>query len=379
MTRNYCIPVLVILIVNCLCITGVAGIPVIVGYGDAASALAATQSPGNNAELIDPDIFAVAMDISEAEIKTLQSDDTVRYVEKDATVSAGPPDFPVSELSLRSNPPVEKTPWNIRQIHADETRALNIDGKGVRVAVLDSGIDYTHPDLKGVFAGGYNYVANTADPLDDYAHGTHCAGILAAAGRGKGIFGTAPNVSLYAVKVLNARGDGNVSDIIKGIYWAQKNRMKIVSMSFGSPKDSAVLHEAIDNAAAHGVLFIAASGNRGSLRLVDYPANYSSVLSVGSVNRNNQHSLFSNGGKVDVSAPGEEILSTTSGGSYKTLKGTSMATPHVAGVAALIFSTHPDWSPEQVKYRIINTATNLGPAEKYGAGLVNAVNATRAG
>lgn len=206
MTRNYCIPVLVILIVNGLCITGVAGIPVIVRYGDAASALAATQSPGNNAELIDPDIFAVAMDISEAEIKTLQSDDTVRYVENDGMVSAGSPDFPVSELSLRSNPPVEKTPWNIRQIHADETRALNIDGKGVRVAIIDTGIDYTHPDLKGVYAGGYNYLANTADPLDDYIHGTHCAGILAAAGRGEGIFGTAPNVQSLCGKSTECMG-----------------------------------------------------------------------------------------------------------------------------------------------------------------------------
>lgn len=377
MTRKNTIAMIVILLVNCLCICSAIGIPVIIGYKDAPSARNASMLPGHDAELIDPDIFAVAMDISEAEINNLQADTRVRYIENNAMFTNAP-DIPAGELINSRTPDTLKEPWNIRQIHADEVHARNIDGRGVRVAILDTGMDYTHPDLKGVYAGGYNYIDNTADPLDDNIHGTHCAGTLAATGR-KQIVGTAPNVSLYAIKVLDSKRSGSLSSIIKGIYWSKKNRMNVVSMSLGSPTDSVVLHEAIDDATEDGVLFVAASGNRYNPRLVDYPANYSSVLSVAAVDRYNQHPAFSNGGKVDISAPGKDILSTTPGGAYRETYGTSQAAPHVAGVAAMIFSLHPDWSPEKVKYQIKNTATHLGPSDVYGAGLVNAANATLSG
>jgi subtilisin len=377
MIKRNTVAMIVILLVNCLCISSAMGIPVIVGYKDAASALNATMSAAHNAELLDPDIFAVAMDIPEDEINSLNSDTNVRFIENDEIFTTAS-DPRARGSSIFTTADSLKVPWNIRQIHADEVHLRNIDGKGVRVAIMDTGIDYTHPDLKGVFAGGYNYVASTADPLDDNNHGTHCAGILAATGM-KQLVGTAPNVSVYAIKVLDSKRNGNLSSIIKGIYWAKKNLIKVVSMSLGSAKDSVVLHEAVDDATKNGILFVAASGNRYNARLVDYPANYSSVLSVAAVDRNNQHLSFSNGGKVDISAPGKDILSTIPGGAYLETYGTSQATPHVAGVAAMIFELHPDWTPEQVKNQIKNTATYLGPSDVYGAGLVNAANATLAG
>ena len=377
MKKRNSVAMIVILLVNCLCIGSAMGIPVIVAYKDAPSALNATLSAAHNAELLDPDIFAVAMDIPGDEVDNLHTDINIRYIENDEIFTAAS-DLQTRDKDKFRTADLLQVPWNIRQIHADEVHLRNINGLGVRVAILDTGIDYTHPDLKGAYAGGYNYVANTADPLDDNNHGTHCAGILAATGR-KQLVGTSPNVSVYAIKVLDAKRSGNLSSIIKGIYWAKKNRMKVVSMSLGSYKDSVVLHEAVDDATENGILFVAASGNRYNPRFIDYPANYSSVLSVAAVDRNNQHLSFSNGGKVDISAPGKDILSTIPGGAYLETYGTSQATPHVAGVAAMLFELHPDWTPERVKCRIKNTATYLGPADLYGAGLVNAANATLMG
>jgi subtilisin len=367
-----------VLIICGLCIASVSAVPVIVGFRDMPRVQTRGSSDGitlmavsgdNSApgialttvKYLYPDIHAAAVDMSDEEITALRAGGTVRYVEPDYVVTALGPTMP----------------WNIQQINADKVQAANITGTGVRVAVIDTGIDYTHPDLAGVYAGGFNVLTGTGDPLDDNGHGTHCSGILAATGSSKGIYGTAPGISLYGVKVLSANGEGRMSDVIQGIFWAKNNSMQVASMSLGSSEDSQALHDAVDDAAANGVLIVAAAGNSGVASgigdTMGYPGKYDSVLSVAAVNKyHHRASWSSTGSNLGVSAPGVNIRSTIPGAGYATYSGTSMATPHVAGVAALVYSAHPDWTNQQVRQQIVSTATPLGNAWFYGAGLVNA-------
>ena len=363
-----------------LCIVSVSAVPVIVGYKDtarvstgsangitlmaAAGPTGAPAAPGitiATPKYVYTDIHAAAIDLSDEEIAALKASGMVRYVEPDYTVIALGPTMP----------------WNIEQINADKVQAANTTGTGVRVAVIDTGIDYTHPDLAGIYSGGYNVLSPSATPMDDNGHGTHCAGILAATGSKNGIYGTAPGISLYAVKVLSDKGEGRVSDVIEGIFWAKNNSMQVASMSLEAKEDSRALHDAVDEASAGGVLIVAAAGNKGvpsgSGNTMAYPAKYNGVLSVAAVNKYNHRATWSStGSELGVSAPGVTIRSTVPGASYATFSGTSMAAPHVAGVAALVYSTHPDWTNQQVRQQIIRTATPLGNSQLYGAGLVNA-------
>jgi subtilisin family serine protease len=377
---KYTYAIIAALIVCGLCIVSVSAVPVIVGYKEnvrvstgsvnGIAMMAATGphgAPGSpgitlaSPKYVYPDIHAAAVDLSAEEIATLKASGMVRYVEPDYTVTALGPTMP----------------WNIVQITADKVQAANTNGTGVRVAVIDTGIDYTHPDLAGIYSGGFNVLSNTTDPMDDNGHGTHCAGILAATGSKNGIYGTAPGVSLYAVKVLSNTGKGQVSDVIEGIFWAKNNSMQVASLSLGAGEDSQALHDAVDEATAGGVLIVAAAGNNGvasgSGNTMTYPAKYTGVLSVAAVNKyNHRASWSSTGSELGVSAPGVNIRSTVPGASYATESGTSMAAPHVAGVAALVYSAHPDWTNQQVRQQIIRTATPLGNSQFYGAGLVNA-------
>jgi len=374
---KYTITLIAALIVCGFCIASVSAVPVIVGFRDvpqvrmdsmdgitAMTVSGACSAPAvsiDSVKYLYPEIKAAAVDLSDDEITALRASGTVRYVE---------PDYIVTALS-------PSMPWNIRQINADNVQAYNTTGKGIRVAVIDTGIDYTHPDLTGVYAGGYNVLTGTGDPMDDNGHGTHCAGILAATGSSGGIYGTAPGISLYGVKVLSGTGSGRTSDVIQGIFWAKNNSMQVVSMSLGGSEDSQALHDAVDDASAGGVLIVAAAGNSGvasgSGDTMGYPAKYDSVLAVAAVNKYNHRAFFSStGSNLGVSAPGVNIKSTIPGAHYATYSGTSMATPHVAGVAALVYSAHPDWTNQQVRQQIVSTATPLGSSWLYGAGLVNA-------
>jgi|WetSurMetagenome_2_1015567.scaffolds.fasta_scaffold06850_3 subtilisin len=377
---NYTTTLIAALIVCGLCIASISAVPVIVGFRDTPQISADSLTritlmtvagrPGDSSvsdvsigsvKYVYPDIHAAAVDLSDEEIGALQASGTVRYVEPDYIVTALGPTMP----------------WNIQQINADKVQAAMTNGTGVRVAVIDTGIDYTHPDLVGVYAGGYNVLTGTDDPMDDNGHGTHCSGILAATGSSKGIYGTAPGISLYGVKVLSAKGEGRMSDVIQGIFWAKNNSMQVASMSLGSSKDSQALHDAVDDASANGVLIVAAAGNSGVASGVGdtmgYPGKYDSVLAVAAVNKYNHRASWSGtGSNLSVSAPGVNIRSTIPGAAYAIYSGTSMATPHVAGVAALVYSAHSNWTNLQVRQQIESTATPLGNTWFYGAGLVNA-------
>ena len=258
-------------------------------------------------------------------------------------------------------------------------------GDGVKVAVIDTGIDYTHPDLDNNYYGGYDFVNDDSDPKDDNGHGTHVAGIIAAEDNGVGVIGVAPHAQLYAVKVLNSQGSGTYSDIVAGIDWAIDNNMDIISMSLGGSSGDTALQDALQRAYDAGIVIVAASGNDYA-NSISYPAKYDTVIAVGATDSSDNRAAFSNyGPELEVVAPGVDIYSTYLGGGYETLSGTSMATPMVSGVVALMLSKNPNLTPAEVRQILHDTALDLGASgwdQYYGYGRVQAdaaVNAVSGG
>lgn len=307
-------------------------------------------------------INAVSAKLPEQAIEALKKAQGVDYVEMDGTVHIL----------------AETLPWGVDRIDAELVHPYN-KGTGVKVAIIDTGIDYNHPDLDGNYKGGYNFVSNNYDPNDDNGHGTHVAGIIAAEENGIGVVGVAPEASLYAVKVLDSTGSGTFSNVIAGIDWSVNNGMQVISMSLGANEGSISLKNAVDNANSSGVVVVAAAGNdgnsAGTTDTVDYPARYDSVIAVAATDSSNTRASFSSTGPaVEVSAPGVSVYSTIPGG-YGYKSGTSMATPHVTGTAALIIASNPNLTNVEVRQILRNTSTDLGDPgkdNKYGYGLINA-------
>jgi subtilisin len=250
----------------------------------------------------------------------------------------------------------------------------------IKVAVVDSGIDLDHPDLSSNIKGGINTISSSRSADDDNGHGSHVAGIIAALNNSTGVVGVGHRIDLYAVKVLNRNGSGDISDIIEGIQWSINNGMAIINMSLGTSSDIQSFHDAVIAAKNAGVVVVAAAGNSGpSDNTVIYPARYPQVIAVSAVNSSNNISGFSSRGpEVDLTAPGESIYSTYRSGGYRTMSGTSMASPHVAGAAALVLSNHPGFTPDQVQTHLMNNAELLNGlnSNQQGAGLVDAEKAT---
>ncbi len=261
-------------------------------------------------------------------------------------------------------------PWGVKRVNAPSAWATTM-GQGVKVGIIDTGIDYTHPDLKANYAGGYNAIDTAKPPLDDNGHGTHVAGIIAAVSDGAGVVGVAPKASLYAVKVLSAQGSGAYSAIVDGIQWAVSNNMDVVNMSLGSPSGSTAIQKAVEAAYKAGVTLVVAAGNDSGP--VNYPAKYPQAIAVAASDSADKIASFSSrGAEIAVIAPGVAINSTYMGGVYKSLSGTSMASPHVAGLAALAVAAGAK-TPGEVRKALTGAAVSIGlqPAEQ-GAGLVDA-------
>jgi thermitase len=224
------------------------------------------------------------------------------------------------------------------------TRAWDVEqgGPATVVAIVDTGIRYTHTDLDDHYLGGYDHYNNDGNPMDDNGHGTHCAGIASAeTDNANGIAGVGFGCGLMAVKVLSARGSGPTSSVVAGINWATSNGAHVISLSLGSYSYSNTMQSACENAWNNGVVVCAAAGNDATTTPF-YPAAYDACVAVASSTISDNRSSFSNFGAswVDVAAPGSSIYSTyrTSDDSYATMSGTSMACPHVAGAAALLYA-----------------------------------------
>lgn len=285
-----------------------------------------------------------------------------------------------------SSPPPESLPWGIDRIDADLAWSTTT-GTGIKVGIIDTGIDLNHPDLVANIAGGFNAISPLKTAEDDNGHGTHVAGSAAAVDNTIGVIGAAPTTSLYAIKVLDRRGSGFLSDVIEGLDWAVANGMQIINMSLGTSSNIQSFHDAVKRVQAAGIVQVAAAGNSGGS--VGFPAAYPEVIAVSATDATDTITSWSSRGpEVDLAAPGASIFSTYKGDSYKTLSGTSMASPHVAGTAALVLAVPSrcdanldgGCSPAEVQQRLEATAEDLGAAGRdnlYGAGLVDAEAAVR--
>lgn len=264
----------------------------------------------------------------------------------------------------------------------------------VVVAVIDTGVDLDHPDLRPVLVPGYTTFAESG-PQDYEGHGTHVAGIIAGQGLGDpGVRGVAPGVRLMPVKVMGPRGrEGHVENVVAGLIWAVDHGAKIVNMSLGDEGTSSLLREAVLYAQQRDVLVVAASGNfeegrHHTRNTMNYPAAYPGVMAVGATDEEDGLADFSFWGQwLSVTAPGVDIHSSVPGdgsldaaerGEYQTEQGTSMASPFVAGVAALVRSRFPQLTAAQVKQRIEASAKDLGDPgwdAKFGHGRIDAARA----
>ena len=283
----------------------------------------------------------------------------------------------------------QSIPWNISMVQADKAWA-RATGRGIKIAILDTGIDEDHPDL--AVYGGVSFVPNVSSWDDVNGHGTHCAGIAAARNNASGVVGVAPDAELYAVKVLDQNGRGFRSWIISGMMWCVRNGIRVASMSLGSTVDApnAPCSIAYENAAklledAH-CLVVAAAGNSGREHnhWVGNPARCPGFMAVAAIDQNERKAEFSSWGpptlgnleSVEISAPGVKILSTVPGGSHATKSGTSMACPHVSGAAAIVAQMRPTWKPAQIRARLKATARDLGASgsdPQFGSGLLDCV------
>ncbi|MDZ4660751.1 MAG: S8 family peptidase [Pseudomonadota bacterium] len=245
--------------------------------------------------------------------------------------------------------PTQSIPWGINATRANLAHAYN-RGAGVKVCILDTGINKAHPDLKGNILGGKNYIMQKGSVLvdnyeDDNGHGSHVAGTIAALDNSIGALGVAPDAKLYGVKVLNRQGSGYTSDIADGVYDCIGFGASVINMSLGGSGDPLApspLKTAIESALANGVYVVAAAGNSGKDISTYTPAGYAGVIAVSAVDVNYAFASWSNFGLSigDFAAPGVGIYSTWKDSGYNTISGTSMAAPHVAGVIALAVSSH---------------------------------------
>lgn len=315
-----------------------------------------------------PLINACVCDVKDSSIsyKVLSEDPLIEFVEDDhiLDIQVMPSD---SWLLAKKR---QDTPWGIKKIGAPKVWRYS-KGKGVKVGIIDTGIDLSHPDLKDNIKETYG-VLTCKNIDDDNGHGTHVAGTIAAIDNNIGVIGVSPEIEIYSAKAFNRRGRGRVSHIIESVTWCIKKKVDIINMSFGFSIKSIALEKAIKQAHRHNILMVAAAGNSGGENKVMYPAKYSEVLAVAASDRKNNIASFSSGGpEVDIIAPGVDITSTYKGGKYRRLSGTSMAAPHVTGAAALMISLSK-LKPKHVKMLLSNTAQDLGyPKEKQGAGLIN--------
>jgi subtilisin family serine protease len=314
-------------------------------------------------------VNAMAILVPQSAIPGLRQNPNVAVIEPDLEV-----EITDSELDAA---------WGVKHIGSGTLHDAGIKGTSVRVAVVDTGIDYTHPDLSANFVGGFDFVNNDPDPMDDHGHGTHIAGIIAAMDDDNGVIGVAPEAALYGIKVLGSAGSGSWSGVIAGIEWATDNGIQVTNNSYSGGVDpGTIVKAAFDNSYALGVLHIASAGNSGNCdgtgETTRWPARYPSVVATTATDSRDLRACFSSTGlDVELSAPGVSVNSTYLGGGYRFLSGTSMASPHVVGSAALVIGNGTTTNVE-VRQVLVDTANDLGPEgfdPLYGYGLIDPVEA----
>jgi subtilisin family serine protease len=280
--------------------------------------------------------------------------------------------------------------WALNTVHAPVAWNVETGRRNhVLVAVLDTGVDATHPDLTGHVRAGADFVDGDADPRDEFGHGTAVAGVIAASTNNKvGVAGISWGATVLAERVLGKQGSGSMCTVAAGIIDAVDAGAKVLNLSLGGPGDACplIVEKALSYAHDHGALVVVSAGNDGAKgNPVDYPAGCSGAFAVGATDTRDRKAGFSEyGPQVDITAPGVGILTTTwqEGGKhgYAFESGTSLSAPIVTGAAALLLSKHPTWTPDQVRARLVATALDKGKRGRddlYGAGIVDIGRALR--
>jgi len=327
-----------------------------------------------------PKLNVAVLQSSDGALREKLQKEKIDYIEEDAVATT------------LSNDPLYTSQWALPKIQWDKlissSSAYNISSPSALIAVVDTGVDYTHPDLVGKVdtTNDFDFVNNDTDAMDDNLHGTHVAGIAAAAtDNTTGVAGVSFNtVKILPIKVLDAGGSGYYSWIASGIIYAADHGAKVINLSLGGSFNSTTLENAVNYAWNKGAVVVAAAGNSGTTAK-SYPGAYTNAIGVWASTQTDYRASFSTYGSwVDVGAPGVSILSTlpftkdTTDGvqdGYTLLSGTSMATPHVAGLAGLLFSQHPSWTATQTRNKIQSTADSVPDREfsrgRLGSGRIN--------
>ncbi|GAX90466.1 S8 family serine peptidase [Effusibacillus lacus] len=311
---------------------------------------------------------------------TKSTDQLIAYFQK-MGVRMVEPNRILRQNELPNDRLYQKYQWNFPQIKIENAWQATTGIPSTIIAVVDTGIDLDHPEFAGQLVEGHNMIADDNRPVDDNGHGTHVAGvIIARTNNVEGVAGMNWNSRVMPVKALDAEGTGTVFDIADGVRWAADHGAKVINLSLGEYEDSRYLHQAIQYAVSKDALVVAAMGNDDTDQ-PSYPAAYPEVLAVTAVDQDTKRATFSNyGSHAGVAAPGVSIASTFPDYRYAAMSGTSMASPHVAGLAGLIRSMNPDLSSAQVRDIILRTATDVGPSGPdpyYGRGLINVTEAVR--
>jgi subtilisin family serine protease len=317
-------------------------------------------------------------------IKNIEDDD-IRKIKNLDYVKDVTPNYKIY-INLEKSVPLigANEIWNYH-----DKNGKSLTGNGVKIAIIDTGVNYNHPDLRDNYVGGYDFVNNDNDPMDDHGHGTHCAGIALGSGEFSNykIVGVAPQASLYSYKVMNSNGEGDVSYLLSAMQQAAEDDVDIISLSLGNKNSMAspdsLLCQAADDAVEAGIIVVAAAGNDGEEGPISSPGCARKVICVGATDNYDNIASFSSRGPVylerggyiikpDVVAPGISIKSCSLLQGYTTNSGTSMATPHVAGSAAIVLQNNPDLTPQQVKTILKENSVDLGLDENVtGSGRIN--------
>ena len=377
---------------------------VVVKYSPRASANAVQQSL-TAADARTVDVAALApLGVKILKVPAGKVREVVTQLNQSPAVEFAEPNYLVQVADTLPNDPGWGSQYGPTHIQAPQAWDITTGSSSVVIAVIDSGVDLGHPDLAakiwsnpGETGGGkqtngrdddndgyvddwrgWDFVNGDNNPQDDHGHGTHVAGIAAAASNnGVGIAGVAWGARVMPLKVLNSGGGGSNSNVAAAMTWAANHGAKVINLSLGAASPSAVMEDAVNYAYFKGVTVVAAAGNQNTLGVL-YPAAYDHAIAVASTDASNNRSSFSNyGPEIDLAAPGSNIYSTywNGGSTYATLSGTSMATPHVVGVAALLAGQPGFDTPDKIRMAMETTALDLGDSgwdQLYGFGLVQA-------
>lgn len=312
-----------------------------ISAGPAADALVARH--GGTVRTVYSTAFrGFALKATAAQARKLAAEPGVRYVQADAVVRA---------TGTQPNPPS----WGLDRVDGtkDSSYTYPNEGEGVTAYIVDTGLYRQHTDFENRASSGYDFIDNDADSADCHGHGTHVAGTV-----GGKSYGVAKKARLVGVRVLNCQGSGSTSQIVAGMDWVARNAQKpaVANMSLGGSSDQA-MDDAVQGAINAGIPVAVAAGNDNRDACNTSPARLPAAITLGSTDSNDARSSFSNYGRcLDLFAPGGSIVSTRMGGGSQTMSGTSMASPHAAGAAAIHLSAHPNATPQQVRDALVNNA-----------------------